>query len=300
MSADTPRLDDVDEFSFLPQQAAELSATVPPARRISMPLDDGRTLSAIAYGEGVPRVVLLHGAGLNAHTWDATVLALGDPVLSVDLPGHGDSSWRDDADYSPDRLAPDVARAIENWAAAPVVLVGQSLGGLTAAAVAATRPELVNDLVLVDIVPGIDGSGPAELRRFYERRSFASRDELVEHALSFGLGGSAEQARRGVTLNSRVLPDGTVEWKHHFARIASESLRPQQRSQRHTWDHLAAVTAPVTLVRGTRGFVSADALDEFRRRLPAARVLELEAPHNVQEVAPTALAELIRSLSKRA
>lgn len=296
MSSDSPRHDDVDEFSFLAPQAADLGTEVPPARRLALSLPDGRSLSAVALGEGAPAVVLLHGAGLNAHTWDATALALGAPTLAIDLPGHGDSSWRDDAAYAPRVLAPDVIRGIEEWAEAPVVLVGQSLGGATAAAVAAARPDLVRAVVLVDITPGIDESGPAELRRFYERLSFASREELLDHVVAFGLGGGREQARRGVVLNSRVLPDGTVEWKHHFARIAASALAPAARDDDgERWADLEAVRAPLTLVRGTRGFVSAAALDAFRSRLPHADVVELEAPHNVQEVAPVELAALIRS-----
>lgn len=298
MSADIARPDDADEFSFLPAQAAALGTEVPAGRRVQLTLPDGRTLSALRFGDAAPRVVLLHGAGLNAHTFDATVLSLGEPALAIDLPGHGDSSWRDDAAYLPGLLAPDVILGIEAWAASPVVLVGQSLGGATAAAVAAARPELVAALVLVDITPGIDGTGPSQLRRFYERLSFASRDELLDYVLSFGLGGDREQARRGIVLNSRVLPDGTVEWKHHFARIAAGALAPEARTP-GDWSDLEAVTAPVTLVRGTLGFVSPDAVAEFRERLPHADIVELHAPHNVQEVAPEGLATVIRSQSAR-
>lgn len=298
MSTDLSRPDDGDEFSFLPQQADALGTAVPSARRVSLALPDGRTLSALSFGEDAPRIVFIHGAGLNAHTFDATILALGAPALAIDLPGHGDSSWRDDAAYAPALLAPDIIRGIEEWAHAPVVLVGHSLGGTTAAALAAAHPDLVASLVLVDITPGIDGSGPAELRRFYERLSFGSRDELLDYVLSFGLGGEREQARRGVVLNSRVLPDSTVEWKHHFARIAAGALAPEARTP-GDWSDLEAVTAPVTLVRGTLGFISPAAIAEFRTRLPQADVVELEAPHNVQEVAPTGLATLIRSQSAR-
>ena len=81
----------MDEFSFLPAQAAELRAAgtpaeVPPVRRLTHALPDGRTVSALAYGDAPPVVTFLHGAGLNAHTWDTTVLALGLPALALDLP----------------------------------------------------------------------------------------------------------------------------------------------------------------------------------------------------------------------
>lgn len=288
---------DPEEFSFLPAQAGPLGAAVPNARRVDVEVGDA-LVSSLSYGDEAPRVVLLHGAGLNAHTWDATVLALGEPALAIDLPGHGDSSWRDDADYSPRAIAPALIRMIEQEAAAPVVLVGQSLGGMTAATIAADRPDLVGRLVLVDITPAIDQGGPAMLRKFYERQEFADREELLDYAVSFGLGGEREQARRGVRLNSRVREDGVVEWKHHFARIAAQALRddPDAAATRRSagWADLEAVRAPVTLVRGARGFVDADAAALFGEHLPSAEILVLDAPHNVQEVAPRELADVIR------
>jgi len=297
-----------NEFSFLPGQAARLGAEAPAAARVSLALADGRTLSALRFGTGTPRVVLLHGAGLNAHTWDTTAIALcaaapGASALAIDLPGHGDSSWRDDADYRPRTLAPDAIRAIEEWADAPVVLVGQSLGGLTAAAVAADRPDLVERLLLVDITPGAaGGEGSAALRRFYEVTDFATRDDVTDHALSFGLGGSREDTARGVFHNTRVREDGRVEWKHHFARLASQTLpsaaaatAPASIVDGSGWSDLAAVAAPITLIRGTRGFVDETAAADFAGRLPHAAVISVDAPHNVQEVAPVELAALISS-----
>lgn len=297
---------ELDEFSFLPAQAAALGAAVPPVSRVDLPLADGRQLSGLRWGDAPPAVTLLHGAGLNAHTWDTTLLHLGLPALALDLPGHGDSSWRDDAAYVARVLAPDVISALEQWASTPQVLVGHSLGGLTAAAVAASRPDLVSRLVIVDITPGVDPSaGPAQIRAFFAGPTdWASRDELVERALSFGLGGSPEAAARGVFLNSRVRADGRVEWKHHFAHLAAaaanagadpttpDAVRAVLAST--GWDDLAEVTAPVTLVRGERGFVTAADADDLARRVAGADVRVLGTGHNAQEEDPAGLAALIR------
>ncbi|MGB4777281.1 alpha/beta fold hydrolase [Microbacterium sp.] len=304
----------MDEFQFLPAQAAELQAagidaTVPTVRRLAHVLSDGRTVSALAYGASDPVVTFLHGAGLNAHTWDTTVLALGLPALAVDLPGHGDSSWRDDAAYTGRVLAADIADAIRAWTEVPQVLVGQSLGGLTGAALAASHPELVRNLVVVDITPGIDpGGGAAQIAAFFAGPTeWASRDELVERALAFGLGGSREAATRGVFLNTRERADGRIEWKHHFAHLANtlaadpaaaQTAEAQQRALRGAltasgWGDLAAVTVPVTLVRGERGFVTPADADEFRRREPSASVIDVASGHNVQEEKPVELARIV-------
>ncbi len=299
--------DAFDEFSFLPEQAADLRLTgeLPAVRRLSLPLADGRTLSALRFGDAPAEVAFLHGAGLNAHTWDTTVLSLGVPALAIDLPGHGDSSWREDADYSPRGLAVDVVAGLEAWTGAPIPIVGHSLGGLTAAAVAAGGAHLVTRLAIIDITPGVDpDAGPTQIRDFFAGPTdWASRDELVERALAFGLGGTRRAAERGVYLNSRVRADGRVEWKHHFARLASAPAPAS--SERDAvdrllaeagWADLDAVAVPVTLIRGERGYVTPADAAEFSRHLPQAEVVNVATGHNVHEQDPTALAGIIRRI----
>jgi pimeloyl-ACP methyl ester carboxylesterase len=304
----------IDEFSFLPAQAADfgIDAPIPRVERLGVTLPDGRTLSALRYGDAAPVVTFLHGAGLNAHTWDTTILALGLPALAIDLPGHGDSSWRSDAAYTGRVLAPDVATGIEAWTSSPQLLVGQSLGGLTAAAVAASRPDLVRELVIIDITPGVDpNAGPTQIRDFFAGPTdWASRDEMVDRALAFGLGGTRRAAERGVYLNSRMRPDGRFEWKHHFAHLAaamaaSPELAAAAAAQQDGvarvlsltgWDDLAAVTAPVSLIRGDRGYVTAANAAEFQEHVPSASVDVVASGHNVQEEIPVDLGARLRSL----
>lgn len=309
----------IDEFSFLPVQAAEagIDAPVPRGERISLTLPDGRTLSALRYGDEPPVVTFLHGAGLNAHTWDTTILALGLPALAIDLPGHGDSSWRPDAAYTGRMLAPDVAAGMDAWTSGPQLLVGHSLGGLTAAGVAASRPDLVWEVVVIDITPGVDpNAGPTQIRDFFAGPTdWATRDEMVDRALSFGLGGSRTAAERGVYFNSRERPDGRYEWKHHFAHLsaamsrtdaapgaadAADGQTPDAVSNVLSatgWDDLAAVIAPLTLIRGEHGYVTEEDAAEFQERLPAASVVVVPTGHNVQEEQPAALGARLRELA---
>ncbi|MCT9818684.1 alpha/beta hydrolase [Microbacterium sp. W1N] len=303
----------MDEFQFLPAQAEAVGVAAPAVRRLSHTLPDGRSVSALHYGDAPPVVTFLHGAGLNAHTWDTTILSLGLPALAVDLPGHGDSSWRDDAAYTGRALAADLAEPLAAWTSTPQVLVGQSLGGLTAAALAAAHPQLVRHLVVVDITPGIDPDGDAaQIGAFFAGPAdWASRDELVDRALSFGLGGTRAAATRGVFLNSRVREDGRVEWKHHFARIANAlaanpdaaaAASAQQKALRELlsaggWDDLAHASAPITLVRGDRGFVTPADLATFRERVPGATTVDVPSGHNVQEEQPAALGTLVRDIA---
>lgn len=319
MGENVPVSEPIDEFSFLPEQAADagIAGPIPRGERLTLTLPDGRSLSALRYAPGgapeaTPAVTFLHGAGLNAHTWDTTILALGLPALAIDLPGHGDSSWRTDAAYIARVLAPDVAAGLDAWTDAPQVLVGQSLGGLTAAAVAASRPDLVAELVVIDITPGVDpNAGPTQIREFFAGPvDWTSRAELVDRALAFGLGGGTRRkAERGVFFNSRVRADGRVEWKHHFAHLANAvhaappsdaSASPDAVSAvlgESGWKDLAGVAAPTTLLRGERGYVTEADAAEFARRNPEASVAVVDAGHNVQEEIPVALGERLRTLA---
>ncbi|WP_159500295.1 alpha/beta fold hydrolase [Microbacterium sp. 18062] len=313
--------DAFDEFSFLPAQAADIGrrGPLPAAARRTLDLPDGRTLAGLRYGDDPPLVAFLHGAGLNAHTWDTTILALGLPALAIDLAGHGDSSWREDADYSPRTLAGDVALALREWTDRPQVLVGHSLGGLAAAAVAAAHPDLVRRLVIIDITPGVDpDAGPRQVRQFFAGPTdWATRDELVERALGFGLGGTRAAATRGVYLNSRIRPDGRVEWKHHFAHLAAaaanaaapgadtadgdaptapDTLRDVLSAA--GWDDVEGVRAPLTLIRADRGYVTEEDATEFARRCPDAEVVVVHAHHNVHEEIPVPLANLLRTAAE--
>ncbi|GAA3205973.1 alpha/beta hydrolase [Microbacterium terregens] len=301
-----------DEFSFLPEQAADagIVGPIPRGERIALTLADGRILSALRYGDAPPVVTFLHGAGLNAHTWDTTILALGLPALAIDLPGHGDSSWRDDFAYTGRVLAPDIVTGIEAWTDRPQILVGHSLGGLTAAAVAASRPDLVRHLVIIDITPGVDpNAGPSQIRDFFAGPTdWASRDELVDRAMAFGLGGTRRAAERGVHFNSRVRADGRVEWKHHFAHLAAAMASAPQGPQparpdavsavlgETGWDDLSEVRAPITLLRGDRGYVTDADAAAFADRVPAASVIVLPSGHNLQEETPVELAARLRTV----
>jgi pimeloyl-ACP methyl ester carboxylesterase len=102
------------EFDFLPAEAAAVARTapLPSVQRVQLT----PAVSALHWGDGPAGVVLLHGVALNAHTWDATVLAWPQPwpgFVALDLPGHGESPWRADADYAPTVLAVEVAAAVQ-------------------------------------------------------------------------------------------------------------------------------------------------------------------------------------------
>jgi pimeloyl-ACP methyl ester carboxylesterase len=117
------------------------------------------------FGGGGPVMLLVHGLGGAHLNWMAVApaLAADHHVFALDLPGFGRSPLagrRSTIAANVDM----VSRVIARLAPGPVVLMGNSMGGLLAVGVAARRPSLVYLLVLVDpAVPPPRGTFPPRL-----------------------------------------------------------------------------------------------------------------------------------------
>ena len=112
-------------------------------------------LHVVRGGAGDP-VVFLHGMGTSATTWNRCMELLQDrfTVVAPDLLGHGESPVLDDpAEYTRDRTLIDLDDIVSELERPPV-LVGHSLGGYLALAYAATRPDAVRGVVVLNTGPG--------------------------------------------------------------------------------------------------------------------------------------------------
>ncbi|GAB3630200.1 alpha/beta hydrolase [Pandoraea terrae] len=100
-----------------------------------------------------PALVLLHGLFGSRSNWRrvARELAATHTVVSVDLRNHGASPWSGAMDYP--AMADDVKQLIERLELERPAVLGHSMGGKTAMALALTSPELVDRLIVVDIAP---------------------------------------------------------------------------------------------------------------------------------------------------
>jgi pimeloyl-ACP methyl ester carboxylesterase len=94
-----------------------------------------------------PSIVFVHGSLMGRTVWAPQVDALADRFrcVSVDLPGHGVLR---DRRFRLDEAAAGVARAIDDAANGRAVVVGLSLGGYVAMAVAGRHPDKVRGLVI--------------------------------------------------------------------------------------------------------------------------------------------------------
>ena len=115
---------------------------------------DGITLRVLvwpAVDTARPPVVLLPATGETAEDWNVVASSLHSSrtVYAVNLRGHGSSDWP--GHYSIQEMADDVTGLLRQLDDRPVDLVGHSLGGLVACAIASAHPELVHRLVLEDV-----------------------------------------------------------------------------------------------------------------------------------------------------
>jgi pimeloyl-ACP methyl ester carboxylesterase len=285
--------DHYDEMGLFHENAAEVGLPwngPPDVRRREVTVAPGQKVSALVWGRGAPEFVLIHGGAQNAHTWDTVALALDRPLVAIDLPGHGQSDWRPDRDYWPERNAEAVAVAIDVLAPAAAAVVGMSLGGLTAFRLATLRPDLVRRLVIVDVTPGTDRVKSSPIAAFVQGPvSFASYDEMLERTVSFNPTRRVESLRRGLLHNAKRRSDGSWVWRYDRMDAAG---RPDFAP---LWEDVAEVRVPLLLVRGALSTVVSDAdVDELRLRLPAASVeVVAGAGHSIQGDRPVELARLI-------
>lgn len=288
----------LDEFALLAENAEQIGATgpLPPVERL-----ESGPVGALKWGAPDPEVVFLHGGGQNAHTWDTVILGLGVPALAVDLPGHGRSAWREDGDYGPKLNADTLAPVLREWAPAPRLIVGMSLGGLTALRLAATQPALVPELVLVDVTP----SAPERHEQMTKAqmgtvalvrgdRTFPSFAAMLDATVALAPNRDRKSLRRGVFHNSKQLDDGTWTWRY-------DSFRKGEGFE-GLWDDVPSIAMPTTLVRGANShFVDDEDADAFAAAAPGFQrtYVVADSGHSVQGDQPAALVEILRGVLAR-
>jgi pimeloyl-ACP methyl ester carboxylesterase len=240
--------------------------------------DAGRRPAGIA--------LLLHGGGQTRHSWHGTAARLaahGWAAITMDARGHGDSQWAPDGDYSLDAFAGDLYAIVDTLDRAPVV-IGASLGGMTALVAQGERPDLARALVLVDIVPRVEAAGRERIRAFMASapNGFDSLEDVAAAVHAYNPHRPPPRNLDGLRKNVRRHADGRWHW-HWDPRFLSIGDEPSRAVDTDRLYRAAGnIKVPTLLVRGVRSdIVTPEGAAELLRLIPTASAVEVTAGHMI-------------------
>ncbi|HWG34749.1 MAG TPA: alpha/beta hydrolase [Gemmatimonadaceae bacterium] len=249
------------------------------------------------YGHGGVPIVLLHGFGTCTFLWRyvAPILAeAGHTAYAIDLFGHGESDRAPDADFGIAAQAEYLDAAMTALRLARATIVGVDLGGDVALRLAATRPDRVARLVLIN-VPAYD--------------ELPARDIGVMQRSTARFAFKVTRGVLGATTLLQPLLEGSVALPEHMpTRLLARYLAPFagrdgvshlltlgaaiRRSDIEDLD-LSDVRAPTLVIRGDHDeWLSRDVANRLAADIPratlhriagVARLIPEESPDNLAE-----------------
>ncbi len=215
-----------------------------------------RSASGLSYlrcdGAGATPVVLLHGIGSDAHSFEPLMAALDGsyPTLAWDAPGYGDSQplavdWPDASDY-----AAALSRLLAQLEIRRCILVGHSLGALIAARYALVAPARTAALFLISPAFGYRkkkaGILPPEV---------AARIEELDR-----LGAQKFAAKRGPNLlaDPSARPDVLREVERAMAAVRRPGYDQAARLLAGGWllDDVGKIAVPTAVISASNDYVT--------------------------------------------
>lgn len=254
-------------------------------------LSCGMALYHKILGQGPPLVVL-HGLFGTSDNWATLARQWSEhfTVILMDLRNHGRSPHHHAMNYP--LMAEDVAEVLREEWMHRVYLLGHSMGGKTAMRLALDHPDLVEQLMVVDIAPraysgGHEGIMEALLSIPLDK--VAQRQDAEEMLLQ-------KIPDRGVALfllkNLARTKDGGFRWKMNLEAIHRHYDEIVNAIEcEHPYPH------PAMFVRGGRsGYITDEDWPAIRTLFPKATLQTIEgAGHWVHADQPEALSKLVMS-----
>jgi esterase len=262
------------------------------------------TIRYLDWGEGSHRhLILLHGLGSQAHTWDTfgNKITSSFRVVAPDLRGHGESG-HSELGYALASFTGDIkalARAIN---LPSFDLIGHSLGALIAIEFAAEHPGLVNRLILEDGGPGMDTDAArgASIGNFTRPLAF----DTVESASSWlqsqnpRLGTRSDEEMEQM-VKHRMKENWTGRWifRHdpELYWIVDDAIGWSKEDSKQVWERLASISCPTLVLRGEESnLLSSEAAGRITAAIPNATLVEIPgAGHSIHSDAPDLFREAV-------
>jgi len=233
---------------------------------------NGLRLHYLDWGsEGKPPLILLHGIGRVAHTFDhlAKHFSPNYHVLAVDMRGHGDSGWDANGAYLVEDYVKDIEGLAQQLRLRNIVIWGNSTGGRVAQVFAGMHPDLVAGVIAEDVGPErpreIADSGTRRMQQ-EDERGWASEEELLAELKAGNARTPEEILRAYVTYGSRRRPDGRVIWKRD-PKIANGFVPTE------LWRFVREIKSPIIYILGGRStIVPAATQQQLKQTLPQVQI----------------------------
>ena len=262
---------------------------------------DGMRFHYLDWGEPKnPTIIMLHGFAQQSHSWDFVALGLCDKfrIVAFDQRGHGDSDWSQNHNYSLNDYHNDIDNLIKHLGLSETLMVGMSMGGRNAFTYAASHPDLVSALVVVDAAPVAQSSGRDKIRNFVSQEDVhPSIEEFVRMVHGYTPNRPIDQIWGSIKHNVKQLSDGSWTWKYDkFLRSPDRDFRSESKDVSDAmWASLDMLKAPTLLVVGEDSdIVSHDVANQMINRISNSQLVSIpNAGHRVMGDNPVAFQSAI-------
>ena len=245
-----------------------------------------------------PAVVMLHGFACSIHWWDqmTPALARDHRVIRFDLLGHGGSE-KPKKGYGMESQARLVAGALDRLGVRRAAVVGHSMGGSVATALAEQRPALVESIVILD---SPSKSGDAELP-FTARMGFVPvLGQAIKRVVPDGM---VRDGLESAFADGFDVPDRFVE---DFRNMTYTSYDDSHRGsddygkESGLAERLADQSVPLLVVFGSEDELVDPKSAQGYRTVPSARIIVLDGVgHSPHVERPDATARLINTFLRQ-
>jgi pimeloyl-ACP methyl ester carboxylesterase len=250
-------------------------------------------------------MLLLHGFPLDAQMWDAVIMRMPDvPIVSVDAPDFGDSPAYDvvaaavgrDPTPSLETYADAVVASLLRQRVEHAVVVGLSMGGYVALALADRYPALVAGVGLLDTKASADDEdAKANRRRVADAAEGEAGASAIGPMISTLLGPTTRAERPELVAEMEGLlaaaPPGGIAWSQRAMAARPDRLEVIRR-----------LDVPVLVLRGTEDAVaSEEAAEAMMQAARDGELVHIEgAGHMTALENPEPVVEALRRLWERA
>jgi 3-oxoadipate enol-lactonase len=225
-------------------------------------------ISVLDTGDGHP-VLLMHPLALSKELWRPLIEPpQGLRFLAIDARGHGQTPW-DGKPFSVDDMAADAAALLEALDLPSVAVVGLSMGGTTAATLAAQQPQLVSSLVLIDTTAYYGDDRVEEWEARAVRASSVPRAEQIEFQIERWFSDRTVEQNPDVVARVSAIFEATDSLAHAAACRALGGADARGL--------LGSISAPTLVIVGADDFATPPTMAQLLHEgIPGSRLVILD------------------------